>query len=327
MKNFKTIFSIFLRVAISFILLVLLFKFNRIDLAELFRDIKDAKFIPLFIGLIIFISINLLGLFRWIMMLRPAGIFIPLKNITSSYAGGVFFSIFLPSTIGGDFIRGADLSGHTKMSKEVIATIFLDRLSGYVGLVIVVLPAMLLGGNLVLDKVVLTSVSLIIIFLAVMLLLLFNESIYCKINSLLANRAGKLGMMIRNVHQEIHVFRNHKKIIWLNLGISFLIQFFLPVSVYFIGMSLGIKLNLLYFLIFLPIIGAVTLLPISIGGLGLREGLFVLYFGKAGIIKQTALAMSLLSFSFIIFYAAIGGLIYVLTVRHRRIQSDKPPAV
>jgi hypothetical protein len=99
------------------------------------------------------------------------------------------------------------------------------------------------------------------------------------------------------------------------------------VSIYFIGLSLGVKIDFVYFLIFLPIIGAITLLPIAMGGLGLREGLFVVYFAKAGVIKQLALAMSLLSFSFIIFYGAIGGLIYVLTVYRRRLQSNKPSAV
>jgi len=327
MKRLKNIFSVFLRIAISIALLVLLFKFNRIDTRELISDIKSANPVFLLAGLATFIFINLLALFRWIMLLNTAGIKVPLKKIISSYAGGAFFSIFLPSTIGGDLVRAADLAGHTKKTKEVIATIFLDRLSGYIGLVLVVLPAIFLGKHLVLDKVVFSSVFSIIIFLVIILLVLFNNSVYSKISGLLAKNTGKLSQMIKNIHQEIHVFRNHKRLIFLNLGISFLIQFLFPVSVFFIGLALGLSVDFIYFLIFLPIISAVTLLPISIGGLGLREGLFVLYFGKAGVIKQTALAMSLLSFSFVIFYAAIGGLIYVLTVRYRRVQPDKPLSV
>jgi hypothetical protein len=109
--------------------------------------------------------------------------------------------------------------------------------------------------------------------------------------------------------------------------LSFAIQVLSPISIYFIGLSLGIKINFIYYFIFMPIIGAITLLPIAIGGLGLREGLFVVYFAKAGVIKQLALAMSLLSFSFVVFYAAIGGIIYVLTVHHRRLQPDKSSSV
>jgi hypothetical protein len=116
-------------------------------------------------------------------------------------------------------------------------------------------------------------------------------------------------------------------LIILNLFTSFIIQLVGPISVYFIGLSLGVKVDFIYFVIFLPIIGAITLLPIAIGGLGLREGLFVVYFAKVGVVKQLALAMSLLSFSFIVFYGAIGGLIYALTVRHRCLQPNKPSCV
>ena len=172
------------------------------------------------------------------------------------------------------------------------------------------------------------SIAIIITLLVVILLLLFNSSIYTRITKFLSvPGAGKIREMIKDMHREIHVFRNHKRMILGNLVLSFIIQVISPVSIYFIGLSLGIKISLIYFLIFLPIIGAITLLPISIGGLGLREGLYVVYFAKAGVVKQLALAMSLLSFSFIVFYGAIGGVIYVFTVHHRRIQHNQPPSV
>ncbi|MFA5093504.1 MAG: lysylphosphatidylglycerol synthase transmembrane domain-containing protein [Candidatus Omnitrophota bacterium] len=328
MIKIKKILSALLRIVISVVLLVFLFKFNKIDLHTLWLDIQGADKLLLFIGFGIYFFMYLLGFLRWKMLLKAAGVKAPFKKIISSFSGGVFFSIFLPSTIGGDLVRTVDLIDHTKKGKEVVASVFLDRLSGYIGLVIVILPALLLGRFLVLDKVVFSSVFTIVILLAIVLLVLFNNFIYTKITKFLSTPgAVKIKEILKNMHQEIHIFRNHKKTIIYNLILSFIIQLIGPVSVYFIGLSLGIKINFVYFLIFLPIIGAITLLPIAIGGLGLREGLFVLYFAKAGVIKQLALAMSLLSFSFVIFYAAIGGLIYVLTVHHRRLQSSKSSPV
>jgi len=321
----KNILSLLLRISISILLLVLLFKFNKIDIKVLADEIKNSDKFFLSVGFIVLSFIYFLGFLRWKMLLSAAGINISLKRLISSFSGGVFFSIFLPSTIGGDLVRAADLAGHTKKTKEVIATVFLDRLSGYIGLVLVILVSLFLGRNLILDKVVLSSVSIIVIILILGLLVLFNNTIYLKIAKFLSSPgAGKIKAAIKNMHQEIHIFRNRKKTIALNLLLSFFIQLVNPVCAYFIGLSLGIKIEFIYFLIFLPIIGAVTLLPIALGGLGLREGLFVLYFAKAGVIKQSALAMSLLSFSFVVFYGAIGGLIYVLTVYNRRVQPDQP---
>lgn len=326
--KFKSILSTLLRIIISVVLLVFLFKFNKIDLHALLKDIRGADKLLLFIGFGVYFFMYLLGFFRWRMLLSAAGVKAPFKKIISSFSGGIFFSIFLPSTIGGDLVRTVDLIEHTKKGKEVVASVFLDRLSGYIGLVIVILPALLLGRNLVLDKIVFSSVFVIVILLVIVLLVLFNNFIYTKITKFLSTPgAGKIKEMLKNMHQEIHIFRNHKKVIVYNLIISFIIQLIGPLSVYFIGLSLGVKIDFVYFLIFLPIIGAITLLPVAIGGLGLREGLFVVYFAKAGVIKQLALAMSLLSFSFVIFYGAIGGLIYVLTVHRRRLQPNKPSAV
>jgi uncharacterized protein (TIRG00374 family) len=328
MAKIKNILILFLRISVSILLLIILFRINKIDLQVLIKDIKSANVQLLTVGFLSFFFVYFLGFLRWQMLLKAGGINIPLKKLISTFSGGIFFSIFLPSTIGGDLVRTADLAKHTKKTKTVIATVFLDRLSGYIGLVLVILPALLLGSKLILDKVVFTSVSVIIVLLVVVLLILFNSTIYSRITRWLSTPgAGKIKETIKNMHQEIHVFRNHKQIIILNLLTSFVIQLIAPISVYFIGLALGIRISFINFVIFLPIIGAITLLPIAIGGLGLREGLFVVYFAKAGVVKQMALAMSLLSFSFVVFYGAIGGLIYVLTIHHRRLQSNKPSCV
>ena len=328
MARFRKILSVLLRISISIVLLVILFKLNKIDLSALVNDIKCADKLFLTLSFLVLFLTYLLGFLRWQMLLKAVEINIPLKKLISSFSGGIFFSIFLPSTIGGDLVRTADLAAHTNKAKQVIATVFLDRLSGYIGLVFVVLPAVLFGSDLIRDKVIFSSVVMIVSVLVAVLLLLFNNSIYSRITKFLSlPGAGKTREMIKDMHREIHVFRNHKKMIISNLVLSFVIQLIYPVSVYLIGISLGIKINFIYFFIFLPIISAITLLPIAIGGLGLREGLYVVYFAKAGVIKQLALAMSLLSFSFVVIFGAIGGVIYVLTVHHRRLQRNQSPSV
>ncbi len=328
MLRIKNFLSLLARVAVSLLLLFFLFKINKIDLRDLANNIKGADKQLLIIGFLIAFFNYFLGFLRWRMLVKTAGIDIPLKKLIVSFSGGVFFNSFMPSTIGGDLVRATDLTGHTQKAKEVIATIFLDRLSGYVGMVFVILPALLLNRSLLQDKVVLTSVSAIIILLVIILLVLFNRFIYCRITQFLSSPgSGKIKDAIRNMHQEIHVFRNHKRMIIGNLLISFLIQLIGPLSVYFIGLSLGLKVNFIDFLVFLPIIGAITLLPIAFGGIGLREQLFRTYFAKVGVVNHLAVTMSLLSFSFVVTYAAIGGLVYVLTVHHRRLQPDKPSRI
>lgn len=313
----KKILPVVLRIAISIVLLGFLLR--QVDIKGLCLVIRNADTLFLLLAFIIYFAAYALGIFRWEMLLKGANIHLSLKRVIISFAGGIFFNVFLPSSIGGDFMRSIDLATHTKRPKEVVATVLLDRLSGYIGLVIVALLALLFGFGIIQDRNALVSVSVITAILVVVLLVLFNKFLYTKINQLLrSSAAGKIREAIRNLHEEIHIFRNHKKIILNNLALSIIIQLIIPLAFYIIALSLDIKLNIIYYFVYLPIIGAITLLPISIGGLGLRDAVTVFFFAQAGVNKDLALAMSLINFFFILVFAAIGGLIYILTVRHRR---------
>ncbi|RJP29108.1 MAG: UPF0104 family protein [Candidatus Omnitrophota bacterium] len=327
MPVFKKVFSLFLRIAISAFLLFLLFK--QIDTSSLVANIRSTDKYILSIAFLIYFLTYIICLFRWEMLLKAIKINLPLKRVIISFAGGSFFSMFLPSTIGGDLIRSIDLSMHTKRPREVIATVLLDRLSGYIGLVIVAIVSIIIGWRQMDGQpVIITTMLVIVGMLVLILVVLFNNSIYSKVNKLLhSKKSGGLRDMIKNLHNEIYVFRNHKGVIINNIFMSVLLQITIPVSYYFIGLSFGIKINMLYYFIFIPIISAIAMLPISLGGLGLRDAATVFFFAKVGLGKDLAFAMSLTSFFIMVVYSIIGGLIYVLTVRHRRIQRIKPPGI
>lgn len=324
---FKKAVSILLRVGVSVALLVFLFRM--VDKKNLFEIITHSNKPLLAAAFFTMLSTYVLCIFRWDMLLKAAEIHLPLSRVIISTAGGFFFNLFLPSTIGGDLVRSIDLAVHTKKTHEVVATVLLDRLSGFIGLVIVALLAVLFGWDFVRDNpAALLSVAIIAAILVVVLLVLFNSLLYSKINKLLHSpQAGRIREFIKDLHQEMHIFRHHKAIVVSNIMISVLVQVIGPVTFYIIALSLGIKINIFYFFVFIPIIGAITLLPISLGGLGLRDATTIFFFAKAGVGKDLAFAMSLVSFFFIVILGAMGGIIYALTLRHRRIQYHKPHQV
>lgn len=319
MRILKKILSIFLRVGISIALMFFLFR--QVDKKSLLEIVKNADKPLLLLVFFAFFLNYILSIVRWELLLKAANICLPLKRVVISYAGGLFFNLFLPSTIGGDFMRSIDLAAHTKKAREVIVTVFLDRLSGYIGLVLLTLFSMLFGWRLVQDRSVLLAVLIIVSVLCLVLLALFNKFFYSKINKLFdSGGSNRIGEFIGKLHREIHIFRNQKKMIIKSIFLSLLIQIFSPIIFYIIARALGANTGIIYFFVFIPIISAITLLPISIGGLGLRDATTIFFFAKAGLTKDLSLAMSLLSFFFIVVYSSIGGLIYVLTVRHRRLQ-------
>ena len=314
----KKIAVIALRISTSIALLIFLFR--QVEGKELLGIIKNADKALLLLSFALTFFIYLLCFWRWKMLLNASGVNPPLLRLVSAFSGGIFFNMFLPSTIGGDFVRGADLAVHTKKTSEVVATVILDRLSGFVGVVCVALAALFLGRELIRDRVVFLSVLTLALILLFILLIIFNKSLFFFFNRLLSSsQAGKIRTSLGNIHKEIFYFHKHKKTVWKNIFLSVLIQAISPLGGYLIASAFGIKLNPVYFFVFLPIIGAVTLLPISIGGLGLRDAMTVYFFAKAGIGRDLSFAMSLLGFFFLAVYAVAGGIIYVFALRHRRI--------
>lgn len=306
----------------SVVLLILLFKM--VDEKSLFTAVRKSDKAILVSAFALYFMAYVFCLLRWQMLLKACGIHLSLKRTIISFSGGIYFNTFLPSTVGGDFIRSIDLSTHTQKPRQVIATVLLDRLSGFVALIVLALSALLIGWKLIEEKTVLLSVGIITTILLIILGILFNNFLFSKVNKFFTYfGAGKIANALKNLHGEIHAFKRHKTVIIKNLLISLLVQVISPLTFYMIALSLGVEIDLIYFFVFLPIIGAVALLPISIGGLGLRDAATVFFFAKVGVAKDLSFAMSLLNSSFILMYAAIGGLIYVFTLRHRRLQPHK----
>jgi uncharacterized protein (TIRG00374 family) len=77
------------------------------------------------------------------------------------------------------------------------------------------------------------------------------------------------------------------------LLISIGVQFSGFLAVYVLALGIGQNVPFLSLLVFLPLVILFTMLPISISGLGVREGAFILFFGLIGIKPDAATAISL----------------------------------
>ena len=331
----KTI-SLSFRIFISIALLWVLFK--KIDLRGTLKVIAQLNPLYFTAALGIFFILYVLVFYRWKMLLdiRAAGI--SSLRVFSSFSGGLFFNLFTPSTIGGDLSRRIDLGAHTKSYSIIAATVLLDRLSGFAGLVTVAIVSLIFGYRLIDDFSVYISVFLFAVLLGGIFLILFNDRIYRRLNRPAMHpsplpgitpqggprsKKGKLWENFRKLHSEIYFFRRHKAVLCLNLVYSILIQAGAAIFSYFLLRSLNTKINIIYPLVFNPLITVITTIPISIGGLGLRDASSIFFYAKAGVAKDVALAQSLLNFAFIISFGLIAGMLYVSTLHYRRIQPDQ----
>lgn len=202
-----------------------------------------------------------------------------------------------------------------------MASVVLDRLSGYTALTVVALGALLIGHKLITEIAVFFVLGIIVMLLAGILAILFNNFLFSKVSKFFSF-FGRIGETLSNLHYEIYKFREKKKIIFKNFLYSLIIQLIIPSSFYLLSLALATKISPVYFFILVPIISAITALPISIGGLGLREASSMFFFTTVGMSAEIAVTISLLSFFIIFLFGTAGGVIYVFAFSNRRLQCD-----
>ncbi|MDO8473709.1 MAG: lysylphosphatidylglycerol synthase transmembrane domain-containing protein, partial [Dehalococcoidia bacterium] len=97
---------------------LLAFVLLRTDLGELWQVVSDASIMVLPIGLVTVVQAVLVSAYKWRRLLCVQGVNVPLPKLFVFYMVGLFFNNFLPTSIGGDVVRIADVAKHTGKGAE-----------------------------------------------------------------------------------------------------------------------------------------------------------------------------------------------------------------
>ncbi len=213
-----------------------------------------------------------------------------------------FFNTFLPGRVGGEVVRTFYIYRDIGKGDVSLASVFMDKYMGFSAIVGISLIAFIGGySNFKGTEIVwLIPVSSSIFLIA--------SIIFWGINW------GKI-KGISAFYTHLMEYKTKKGIIYKGLVLSFIIQVISIVEIYLLLLAIGITVPIIYFFIFVPIINAISAIPITIGGLGLREvgfaTLFSMFFTELGVTSNQAVSLSLLIFSVMILVNLIGGIEYL----------------
>lgn len=215
------------------------------------------------------------------------------KKLFSFYLIGSFFNTFLPGMVGGDAVKTYYLYKEINKGGLSFASVFMDRYLGFIAIMTIGLTAFAAGFNYIKGSIIAWLLPAIVFSFLIGSFAIFRF------------RLGKRIRVIAEFYEYSHNYSRQKTLIIKALLLSFVIQTMSIITIYIISLGLGQHIPFGYFFIFFPIIITVATLPISISGIGLREGAFVLLFGMIGISPETATAMSFTWFLSV----ACGGLV------------------
>lgn len=268
---------------------------SRVDINAVTKTLKQTE-IPLFIaGFFIYISTIFISTKRWSLFL-PQGL--KYLKLVSLYFVGSFFNTFLPGLVGGDAVKAFYLYRHIGKGGLSLASVFMDRYMGLSAMGGIALIAFIGGYSYIRQT---DIVWFITIFLCAFLVASF---ILWKVNW------GKI-KFLSSFYAPLMDYKTKKEIIFKGLLLGFVVQCIAIITVYVLSLSIGLKVPIIYFFMFLPVISVASAIPISVAGLGIREAGFVLLFSKVGLTSAEALSLSLLVFTAMCGVNLIGGVEYL----------------
>ncbi len=318
MKKAKPVIIFLLKLLVSGGLLA--YFLSRVHPERFLHTFASANYSWIALALTVYLFAQSISAVRWTMLARPLGIATPFKDLVKYYLIGMFFNLFAPGTVGGDVSRvyylvrdeAAHAKGRAVTTMHAAMSVLMDRAIGMVVLVWLGATALLLFPQYAVPPTVrmvtflLASGFVVAVLLTPLLRRLLPEDghpIVVKVRLLFRSyrmqwralaAAGVLSIVIHLIQAWMHVV---------------------------MGRALGLELPFTFCLIVYPLVGTFAAIPVSLNGLGLREGGYIYLLAVIGIGTEKGIAFGLLLFLIVALDSLIGGLLFLLQ------KSAKPTAV
>ena len=265
-----------LKLTISSLLLYIVL--SRTGIEKVLSTLKDIS-IPAFVGaMLLYIFAQFISSVRWKLFLPPQ---LGIRKLFSLYLIGSFFNTILPGLIGGDAVKGFYLYRATRNGSLALASIFMDRYIGLVVLILICSLALPFGFGYFQGSHIAWTVPIIFFSFVIASFLIFGL------------RLGQRIKLISSFYYYFHTYRNQKDIIAKSMLLSVIIQILGIVSIYLLAHGFNQPIPFTALLVFVPLAILFSTIPVSIAGLGLREGAYVVLFGLINIKPEVATAISL----------------------------------
>lgn len=302
----KVLFSRWARMFLSALLIY--FAFRKADLPQLWSNLASVSWQLVTVLVLLNIISMLIGGLRWAILVLGRANLKDILIFTKASFTGSFYSLFFPSSVGGDLLKWTTLlKNYPQISKLKLAgTALIDRVIGFSAFSLMAMISLILGKIL---KYQFPGI-LFWLFLGINIALIIFYLFVFRLN--FEKMAGKY-KFLNKLLEIVDLLKNsNKKRIILCFLISMLAQPFWMMISWYLFNSLWIDLKLIQVFIFMPIISLILTLPISWAGFGARENLYLYFLVPLGYSAEKLLFASTFSGVMGILMALLGGLMLLL---------------
>jgi len=322
MKKTKSALGTLLKVLISLGLMALLV--SQLELSQFYRIVIDADFTYLGLAIGVYFVGKLITSARWAVLARPLGFENPFKEFAAFYFLGMFFNLFAPTTLGGDagrvfYLSRAAASARGEDWKNLISraliSVAADRIIGLAVLVWIGSVALVSFPDYAESVPWLARYFVFVAALGSLgswFLLPFAAGFF--------QHWGKSS--VEGLRTALATYWSKPRIMGqaiLLSGLIHLIQTWIQVL---LGRTLNIELPWSYCFIFFPLVDILSALPVSVSGIGIREGGYFFFLGRLGVKPEAAIACGVLWLVIVLVNGILGGIGFLLY--RRSLPRDRP---
>lgn len=302
-----------LKIAVSAALVIWIL--SGADLAAVWLAMTNMN--PTWLGLAILMQFAGPALIAWrwqgllaVQDVRPGWRYLYISMLVST-----FFRQFLPSTVGGDVIRGYDAWKAGASPGFAATSLLVDRLLGLITLAIFAIVALGLFPDIagrIAGIWLWVGMGLAALLTCLGLMIAPETRLTQSAGHAIARLPGPVARKLTKIFEALGAFRGHPLAVLRGLGISVLLQINVVSFYWALGRGLGIEIGYEAFYAIVPLAIFVMMAPISINGIGLREGIFIYLFGLWSVGEVEALALAWMEYGIFLAFGLLGGAVYAL---------------
>lgn len=264
------------------------------------NSLKRMQVALLICALLGFLASNLVVAVRWWFLLRIQEIHISLYEALRLTFLGIFFNAIMPSTVGGDLVKAYYVSKHTPRKAAVLVSIFVDRILGLTELTVLagaMILVVLIGGLEPFERIRNSAVTVAVVIAIVIGAMTF----------LLSARFRRL-FRLEKIYQRLPIahhiaaagdaadlYRKRLPALVKAICMTFGAHVLWVGSIALLGLSLHLDTPWYNYFVYIPLIYIIGALPITLGGVGLIEQLYVGFFASMTMGASEILALALLA--------------------------------
>ena len=278
-----------LRLAITAAILAYLA--TRIDMAEAARATAAISPPHLMLVLLMVGLDRAVMILRWVLLLRASGNPISTADATRLFLVSSFVGSFLPAGVGADAARAYGLARENTTGSEALASVAVDRLLGVVSLVLMAIIGVIVWAPQgrtdwrIAAAIIVALIACVAVFWA-------NEWMRWIIPA--HRHEGFVTRRVLRLTDAVGRYRDRRGVLVHVLAWSIVVQVLRITQAYVLALGLGMTVPFTYFLLFMPLGLLMLLLPISISGFGLPQGVIVWLLRPMGVPDSQSFALSTL---------------------------------